>query len=410
MIAASQPAKSSVVTGSKPYYPPSVPTHSFASRLDQGESFFGSAVFGEDRLGTGGPFEGFRILISVLDPGFDGGLELFDIVEGPTPDALSGDFGEQPLDEVEPGTGGRGEVQREAFVPRQPALHGRGLVGGVVVDDQMQIEIGEGLAVDLFEEVQELLGPMAGQAFANDRASRDIESRKQRRGAVALVIMGHGSGPALLQGQARLCAVECLDLAFLIDRKHERLLRRVEIEPDDILDLVGEVGIVGNLEAAHEMRLEAVLCPDTLHAGVADAHGVSHGPNTPVGGVGRALLHGLFHDRELNRPAERLPAGRFGATFDEPCDPGLHEIFLPAPDRGLRNPDLAPNRRDPMTVRVHKNDPGAFDDLLRRVPIGQQPVQFRSSFPLKDNTNLFVFHPGSESHFHPRIQMSFTEH
>ena len=100
-------------------------------------------------------------------------------------------------------------VQREAFVPRQPALHGRGLVGGVVVDDQMQIEIGGSLAVDLFEEVQELLGPMAGQAFADDRASRDIESRKERRGAVALVIMGHGSGPALLQGQARLRAVEC---------------------------------------------------------------------------------------------------------------------------------------------------------------------------------------------------------
>ena len=144
-------------------------------------------MFGEDRLGADGPFEGFRILISVLDPGFDGGLELFDIVEDPSPDALSGDFGEQPLDEVEPGTGGRGEVQREAFVPRQPALHGRGLVGGVVVDDQMQIEIGGSLAVDLFEEVQELLGPMAGQAFADDRASRDIESRKERRGAVALV-------------------------------------------------------------------------------------------------------------------------------------------------------------------------------------------------------------------------------
>ena len=101
------------------------------------------------------------------------------------------------------------------------------------------------------------------------------------------------------------------------------------------------------------------------------------------------LLHGLFHDRELNRPAKRLPAGRFGATFDEPATPSLNEIFLPAPDRGLRNPDLALNRRNPITVRVHKDDPGAFDDLLRRVSIGEQPVQCRSSFPLKDDANLF---------------------
>ena len=69
----------------------------------------------------------------------------------------------------------------------------------------------------------------------------------------------------------------------------------------------------------------------------------------------------------------------------------------------------AHNRRNPITARVHKDDPGAFDDLLRRVSIGEQPGQCRSSFPLKDDANLFVFHPGSESHFHPGIQMSVTE-
>jgi hypothetical protein len=35
-------------------------------------------------------------------------------------------------------------------------------VGGVVVDDQMQIEIGGSLAVDLFEEVQGTPWPYGG--------------------------------------------------------------------------------------------------------------------------------------------------------------------------------------------------------------------------------------------------------
>ena len=140
---------------------------------------------------------------------------------------------------------------------------------------------------------------------------------------------------------------------------------------------VGEVGIVGDLEAAHEMRLEAVFGPDALHARVADAHLLGHRSHAPVRGVGRALLHGLLDDLELDRRADRLPAGRFGAAFDETIDAGLDEIVLPAPDRGLRNPDLAHDRHDAMTVRRHQHDPRALGDLLRRVSIGEQPLQIR---------------------------------
>ena len=73
----------------------------------------------------------------MLNPLGNRGLEFSDVVKSPSPDTLTGDFGEEPLDEVEPGTGCRREVHREAFVSRQPALHGRRLVGGVVIEDQM---------------------------------------------------------------------------------------------------------------------------------------------------------------------------------------------------------------------------------------------------------------------------------
>ena len=43
-----------------------------------------------------------------------------------------------------------------ARVPGQPALHGRGLVGGVVVHDQMNLEIVRDVALDHPQELEEL--------------------------------------------------------------------------------------------------------------------------------------------------------------------------------------------------------------------------------------------------------------
>ena len=174
----------------------SVLTHSFASCF--GENFFGSAVLDENGFGGGGPCEWFRILVSMLNPFVDCGFEFRDVVENASPYTLSGDFGEEPLDEVEPGAGRRREVQDEAFASCQPAFHDRCFVGSVVVEDQRQIEMGGGLAINFFEEGQELVCSMAGQTFADDFAGRDVERGKERRGAVALIIMGHGSGAAFL--------------------------------------------------------------------------------------------------------------------------------------------------------------------------------------------------------------------
>ena len=52
----------------------------------------------------------------MLNPFVDCGFEFRDVVENASPYTLSGDFGEEPLDKVEPGVGRRREVQDEAFV------------------------------------------------------------------------------------------------------------------------------------------------------------------------------------------------------------------------------------------------------------------------------------------------------
>src|SRR3954451_17963228 len=89
-------------------------------------------------------------------------------------------------------------------------------------------------ALDGVEEADELLVPVALHAAAEDGAVEDVEGGEQRGGAMALVVVGHGAGAALLQGQAGLGAVERLDLALLVDRQHHGMGRRVNVEADDV--------------------------------------------------------------------------------------------------------------------------------------------------------------------------------
>jgi hypothetical protein len=64
-----------------------------------------------------------------------------------------GEFGEAAFDEVDPARAGRGEVQVEAWVSGEPVLDLGGLVGCVVVEDQVHVELGGDFAVDLLEEL-----------------------------------------------------------------------------------------------------------------------------------------------------------------------------------------------------------------------------------------------------------------
>jgi hypothetical protein len=193
----------------------SVLTHSFTSFGDVGQGLSSAAVLGDDRVGFCSPYEGLRVGVAVFDPFGDSVFELGHAVERASSDALPCNLGEQSLDEVEPGAGCRREVECDARMALEPAVHGGCFVCGVVVDDQVQIEVRERFTVDLFQEHQELLGAMARQAFTDDLAGRHIERGEQRRGPVTFVVVRHGAGAALLHGQARLGAIEGLDLAHM---------------------------------------------------------------------------------------------------------------------------------------------------------------------------------------------------
>src|SRR4051795_9391775 len=98
------------------------------------------------------------------------------------------------------------------------------------------------IALDIVEELAKLACSVARHAMADDRprfyirfgVDRGDERRKQRRRAVALIIMGASldlSGP---HRQKRLRAVERLDLALFVDADHQRFLRWSQIKTDNV--------------------------------------------------------------------------------------------------------------------------------------------------------------------------------
>ena len=88
---------------------------------------------------------------------------------------------------------------------------------------------------------------------------------------MALVVVGHGSHAALFHRQAGLGAVERLDLRLFVDRQHDGVGRRVEVEADHIAQFGDDVGIVRELELPHPMGPKPVCAPDALHQADADS-------------------------------------------------------------------------------------------------------------------------------------------
>ena len=95
-------------------------------------------------------------------------FEALDALVGGAPELLLGEPGEPPFHQVDPrGVSGR-EMEVESAVPDQPAPDTGDLVGVVVVENEMEVEILRRLALDGLEEPEELLATVSSMHTADD--------------------------------------------------------------------------------------------------------------------------------------------------------------------------------------------------------------------------------------------------
>ncbi|WP_373863350.1 hypothetical protein [Rhodococcus marinonascens] len=77
-------------------------------------------------------------------------------------------------------------------------------------------------------------------------------------------------GNADLHRQRRSVAIQRLNLGLLVDAEHDRVLRRLEIQPDDVGDLRDQFRVGRKLESLHLPRLDPVLAPHPSNGSVPD--------------------------------------------------------------------------------------------------------------------------------------------
>jgi hypothetical protein len=145
---------------------------------------------------------------------------------------------------------------------------------------------------------------------------------------------------------------------------------RIDIEPDDIAQLGGELRVLGQLEPAEAMRLQAMRAPNSLNRTHRNADRLCHGGPGPVGRLtGRiGQRQGDHSFGDLLRKA-RHP-GRSGLVAQETIHALLHEPFLPAPNSRLGHPGCPHDLMCARPSRRKKDDPATPDVLLRAVAIG----------------------------------------
>ena len=82
------------------------------------------------------------------------------------------------------------------------------------------------MPVYLLEKVEELGCAVPLIALSDHRTGCDVESGKERRGAIADIGMRPSLGHAGGHGQDRLLTVQCLDLRFFVYTQHYSPVRR----------------------------------------------------------------------------------------------------------------------------------------------------------------------------------------
>src|SRR6516165_5818344 len=130
--------------------------------------------------------------------------------------------------------------------------------------------------------------------------------------------------------------------------------RRIEIESDHVPELFLKVRIVRQLERLHDMRLQAILRPDTLHGAVRYTGVAAHAAHAPTLAVlrrtrhfGNDTLDFLLWNRRLASATDLViksgEAMRFEATG-------------PCPHRGHRCLQLLGDTLDLQSFQTQKDD------------------------------------------------------
>jgi hypothetical protein len=123
----------------------------------------------------------------------------------------------------------------------------------VVVQDQVPVQLGRQILLDGAEEVAELPGTVSLLGQADDLAGLRVECGEQAGGAAAPLVVGAALIWPGRIGNSGAVRSERLGLRPLVHTDHQRTVRRVKIQADDIGHLVDQRRIAPEPEGLYTM-------------------------------------------------------------------------------------------------------------------------------------------------------------
>ena len=251
-------------------------------------------------------------------------------------------------------------------MPLDPGFHTGMFMRAIIIHDQMEIEFGRGFVVDFLKESDELLMPMAWHAVSDHLAVERAQGGKQGGRSMADVIMRHCSTAAFLQGQTGLGSVKGLDLAFFVHAQNQRLVRRIQIQPHDIAQLLHEAFVTAEFEGADQMGLQVVLLPDSPDGRFTQLLGLGHRSCTPMCRIRRLGMKSCF-DHGVNFPLRDFwNATRPRGVFFQTKQAESQKTLSPQLHGGTRDPQFAGDVLIQHTGGRSQNDLGPLDKPRRK--------------------------------------------
>jgi hypothetical protein len=245
------------------------------------------------------PFDGSSRLVVVPDVTKDFSSEILERGEDASGDNLPLDLGEPDFDLVEPGRIGGSKMNAELGIIGQEIVDEFGFVGREIVSDDMDLASAGLGGHDLGQKVDKLGAGMALSGLAEDFSASGIKGRIKGKSSVAVILKTMSLGPAWRKGQNRIQAVQGLDRGLFIDTKDGGMIRRVQIEPDNVGGLFLEVGILAQHVTAQPVRLKAVPSPNPRNRHVIGAKLGGQPAAAPVGGCVRRATTGPLQNARL---------------------------------------------------------------------------------------------------------------
>ena len=181
-------------------------------------------------------------------------------------------------------------------VPREPALDFGVFTGSVVVADQVEFEMCGHTLIEQTQKLELFLMPVPLLTEAIDLAVGRIQRGEQSSRAVAFVVVGHGRAASAFQWQARLGAVQNLNLASSRPRTAPSACSGgFRYRPTMSSSFSANAGSLLILKV-YTMPFQIHGRARSAHAGLADADRSRHGARVPMRGVGRLLPLGNGHE------------------------------------------------------------------------------------------------------------------